>query len=476
VWACWALLASSALAQNVERAPNSGGAAQLVLEVHAARVERGALEQALRAELASEPAWGGRLELTDRPGDVVRLSYRDALGKESSRELRVAPDDPEAREKITLAAANLVRDQSDLAAALLPPVAPAAPPAAPPPPYDPCGVHPLLVFGADLVPTVGTSSSPAGRDAGRAISLNLLGSYSAGVRGFEASLGFNIDRRGACGFQGAVAFNLTLGPVRGTQLALVNLGASSVSGAQLGLANFARGRAGVQLGIANVALGGGSAQLGIANLARDEVGGQLGVANLAWGGVRRVQVGVAKIAGGDAKVQVGVVNVSRRAVAPVGIVSIVREGRTTVDAWATENGTLLAGVSHGGDYVHNIYGVGARVGPAGTRLVYTLGIGARLFSQRLLKLDFDMLGEQIVKLPLAGNGYVVRARLLASIALYRRLSLLLAGGYAVMDTDDPEERTQAPFGESELARYTSHTVYGFPSLSAGLRVALGGAR
>lgn len=500
---CIVLLAASAKAEDP---------APLVLEVRAARVERGELERALRDELESDRAAGepasGRLELSEGAGDVVRLSYRDASGKLATRDLRVARDDPEALEKITLAAANLVRDQSAIPSELAALAAQQAaadqePPEVPPParPEDlepapsACTVQaPVLVFGADLVPGVGTSSSRYARGALRRFSLNLLGTYNGGVRGFEASVGFNIGRHGVCGFQGAAGFNLSRGPVHGVQLALANLALGPVRGAQIGLANFTRARASAQFAIANVAIGGASAQLGVGNLARLGAGVQLGVGNIAlgdsaaqigvgnlgWGDVRGAQLGVVNIARDEVPLQLGVVNVSTRARAPIGVVSIVRDGRTTFDSWISENGTILGGVTHGGDVVHNIYAAGARVGDLGTRLVYALGIGARVFDGALLKLEIDGIYEHVAQVDyFRSRTSVARVRLNAAIALYERLSLLVAAGYAVMDTDEAGEGTQAAFGEHVLARAKAdenHVVYGFPSLSIGLRVALSDRR
>jgi hypothetical protein len=474
----------------------------LVLEVRATRVERGELERALREELASDRSAGeaqasGRLELSEGTDDVVRLSYRDASGKLATRDLRIARDDPEALEKITLAAANLVRDQSALPGELaaLSAEAPAAAPLPPPAPHDPCTTTPVLVFGGDFAPGVGTSSSPAGRAAARRLSINFVGGYSAGVRGFELSLGFNIDGRGACGFQGAVGFNLARGEVHGVQLALVNLALGSVRGTQLGILNFTRRRAMFQLGVANLALAGAGVQLGVANFARGgagselgvvnvalaETAAQLGIANLAWGKLRRTQVGVFNIAKDDVPVQVGVVNVSRRARVPIGVLSIVREGRTTLDAWATENGTLLAGVSHGGEIMHNIYGAGARVGSKGPRAVFTLGLGGRLFDDRLFTLDFDVLYELVSRTDdFTTDTMLGRARLSGAITIYDRLALIVAAGYAVMETDDPDEAPQAPFDtDTVLARdkrNPDHVVYGFPTAALGLRLRLGPRR
>lgn len=465
------------------------GPAALVLEVRAKRVHLLEFERALDEEfkastgtVAEEPS--GHLALTQDTPDRVQLTYRDSLGKTATRELQIAHDDPEALEKITLAAANLVRDQSiGLLAELRasqpkssqgpedfdsekPPPVTLAEVAPPPVSYNPCRDGRALVFGGDLAPLLGTSSTQRGRDAARHFSLNLAGSYSAGVRGLELSVGFNIARRGTCGAQYAVGFNLSLGEVRGLQYALANLANGRVRGTQVGVGNFARNGANVQVGVGNVSGG-------------DVRGAQVAVGNLTWGGVRGVQVGVGNFARGNVTAQIGVVNISRQAKAPIGVFSIVREGRTTLDAWVSENGTLLSGISHGGEYVHNLYAVGFRFGPAGTRVGYAIGIGARFLNRPWLRLDLDTLFEQWSKTDyIESSAMVARLRLTASISLTDRLGIFVAPGYAIMLTDDPTETTQSPLGSQLIARSVDpasdkrQDAIGFSSISVGLRVAL----
>jgi hypothetical protein len=194
-----------------------------------------------------------------------------------------------------------------------------------------------------------------------------------------------------------------------------------------------------------------------------------------------VQLGVANFAKDETRFQLGVVNVARRSRASIGVISIVREGRTTLDSWITENGTMLAGVSHGGDFVHNLYAVGARLGPKGTRLVYSLGLGVRLFSHPRIKLDLDSLFEHLGRVDhFATTTTVSRLRLAASVTLHQRIALLVAPGYAIMDTDEAGEGPQSLLGDNSVLargkRNRSHVVYGFPSLAIGLRIALGDTR
>jgi hypothetical protein len=125
------------------------------------------------------------------------------------------------------------------------------------------------------------------------ISISLLGSYSYGVSGFEASALFNVNRHDVSGVQLAGTVNLSGGDVRGFQVAgLVNALKGSMKGWQLagvsnavnanasgvqmaGISNLVKGSfSGVQIaGVFNYASGGqGSLQLaGVANINRNNV-------------------------------------------------------------------------------------------------------------------------------------------------------------------------------------------------------------
>jgi hypothetical protein len=537
VWFAYVLLVAGTASAQESSAPSS---APLVLEVRAQRISHSELEAALRKELdQGKPgdAPQGQLELSDQPSNVVRLTYRDAQGHESTRDLYLPPDDPEALEKITIAAANLVRDQAAAllaelealqAAAQPPPLPAAAAPAAAPPPeppgYDPCQPEQLLHFGFDLVPGVGASSTPIGRDAARSFSLGLGGTLSAGTKGVELSVGINIARLGTCGVQLAAGVNTTHGPVQGAQLALVNLGTSwlkglqagvvnyahgNVSGAQLSVVNLSWGRVqgtqlgvvnlarhgaqGAQLGVVNLGFGPTSAQLGVLNIAGGESKLQLGVANFVRGNAT-AQLGVANIATGsvpaqlgvlnigrfDTRVQVGVINVSRSARAPVGLLNIVRDGHTSFDAWASENGTLLAGVTHGGDLVRNTYAAGTRLSKGSAQTVFAVGIGVRLWTDPRFNLDLDSMYELLANFsPFKTRTQTTRLKLDATIWLHERVGLLAGAGYALMTTQDEGVESQALFGETvfQTAREDSNGngragLFGFPTFNLGVRVML----
>ena len=57
-------------------------------------------------------------------------------------------------------------------------------------------------------------------------------------------------------------------------------------------------------------------------------------------------VGVLNVASQDAGgFTLGVVNVSRRATASLGLVNVIFDGRTSLDVWGAETGTVLVGES-----------------------------------------------------------------------------------------------------------------------------------
>jgi hypothetical protein len=509
-------------AQNAAPAPET--LTPLVIEVRAQRVSRSALSDALLKELRQGGKPGeveqpkGALELSDSASNTVRLTYRDALGRVTTRDLYIAPDDPEALEKITIAAANLVRDQTGAISALeaqaraeeeaalkalenapKPEPKPApAPPAPTKPVYDPC--HPPLAipFGVDLAPMLGTSSTPLGRQTARRVSLGLAGTYSAGVHGIQLSIATNIDRRGMCGAEFAVGLNLNLGDGRGLQLAVLNATLGALRGAQLGVANFARkGVYGVQLGVANVSLGPVKAELGVLNVANGDTKIQLGVANFT-GANAQGQLGVANVAWGNASGQLGVVNIAKERVksqfgvfnyagsarAPLGVISIVRDGHTAIEAWVNENGALYGMLSHGGDRIYNMYGVGARFqkeyAKNNTRLALVYGIGVRMYNDPRFALDLQMMQELYPRVsPWRNHSQTERLRLAAEIKLSERMSLVPAVGYAIMISEWASEPVQALFGESTFRHQRIDSngkrhvgVYGFPSFALGFRVLL----
>jgi hypothetical protein len=93
-----------------------------------------------------------------------------------------------------------------------------------------------------------------------------------------------------------------------------------------------------------------------------------------------------------------VVNYAERSRASIGVLTIVRRGRTSLDVTgAVESGLLIAGVTHGGKYVHNSYGVGLRSGKEGERFAVQLGLGVRALHGARIRLDIDAVTTQLFR-------------------------------------------------------------------------------
>lgn len=457
----------------------------------------------------------------------VEVSLASRSLPRASREIVLKGTVEEQSETVTLVAANLVRNE---AASLLPDLRPAAPApqvgsadvAVPPPlpPIDRCALKIDEPFAVDLAPGVGSSSSRSGRAATRAFSLGLFGTYSRALRGLELSIGVNLKRYSVCGAQLASGANIALGPVvgaqfanfnlageglrglqigtvnvsgdavRGAQLAVVNVAGGSVTGAQLGIANYGgelhglqAGVAnldggnleGLQVGVVNLAFGGvQGAQIGVLNVSGGAAHGlQLGVANVAAGETSGLQLGVANVSAGAARgVQFGLVNYADSSRASIGILSIVRRGRTSLDVSSAVNtGATLFGITHGGRYIHNVLGVGIRDarGDEGARLALLYGIGVRAFSSERFRFDIDALSLQLLhEGAYDENTYVPQLRAAFTYMFFRGLGVMVAPSYQVMLTSDPQEITQSNWGQKVFHRGDLRVI-GYPEVTLGLR-------
>jgi len=125
-------------------------------------------------------------------------------------------------------------------------------------------------------------------------SVNLVGGYTAGVKGFELGGVFNINRLDSKYFQFAGIFNLVGGTVKGVQIAGVsNKSLDSVKGAQIaGYINKAEGLvSGVQIAALNNEtrkLKG--LQIGLVNVADTSYGASIGLVNIIQNGFYKVSL------------------------------------------------------------------------------------------------------------------------------------------------------------------------------------------
>jgi len=349
------------------------------------------------------------------------------------------------------------------------------------------GLQPLAL-GADFVPFLGSSTAMRGTDR-RAVSLNLLGGYAGALRGVELSGVMNLEREDVEGVQIAGVANAAGGALRGGQLAgVASFVAGDARGAQVGTITLAGGElVGAQLGGALAVAGGPvtGVQLGALTAARSEVrgaqlsgtlavaggaadglqvgavaiaprlrgaqltgglavapgglhGAQLGAVTLA-GEVRGLQLGAVNISTGHvAGLQLGAVNIARSSDLSLGLVNIIRDGRTAVGAWTDESSQLRVGVKHGGAHWHNTYGFGVRP-YSDFPLMTTLGLGFHAPVAGPLFIDQDNYALGYHHPNLSDHGlHLVQVHRLALGVEVGRLSLLGGPTWSVAWETGPE--------------------------------------
>ena len=244
-----------------------------------------------------------------------------------------------------------------------------------------------IPFGFDLLPFVGTSSALP--HAEREVSINLIGGLSGGIEKAELAGVFNVTTGAVDGAQLAGTANVVTGSVNGAQLSgSLNIAGESVNGIQgAGAVNVAAmGVSGIQgAGTLNVIDGdlAGLQAAGAANIVTGDVqGGQLGVLNVAVG----------EVTGG----QIGILNYARASTGSIGLVSIVPEGFTDVEIFASEEGLTLAGLRHGTERIYNVYYAGSRLTADGADFAYGLGLGWRRPLAPSWELNIDLTGTHVV--------------------------------------------------------------------------------
>jgi hypothetical protein len=252
-----------------------------------------------------------------------------------------------------------------------------------------------------------------------------------------------------------------LGPVRGAQFAPFDVATGDMQGVQVGAGNLAADSlAGAQLGSVNLTAG-------------PLMGAQLGAINLAMSSVQGTQMGAINVALGEVKgVQIGAINYADRAAAPIGAISIVRHGRTSLEASGTESGLMAAMVRHGGTVVHNIYGVGLRVGGE-AMWSFALGIGAHVPIAPRLDLDIDLVYHALQK----GRLFSSEAHLTAfqptlAYTVTEPLSIFASPTFNVLVSQEGESTLEPAWGSFRLDSSGPQVVHGWPGFTVGLRAQL----
>ncbi len=202
-----------------------------------------------------------------------------------------------------------------------------------------------------LVPTIGTNRKLSGSVVNN-FSINILGGFSRGVKGFEAGGVFNVTHSYVKGVQIAGAANIGGDTVKGIQMAgLFNYCSRQLKGVQVaGLGNIARGRGSVvQFG-------------GILNYSPDPA----------------FQFGLINIADTNSGMALGVIN-------------IIRKGYYGISLNTDDIGFSHFHIHSGTHSLYTISGMAAKLSADSVFWGIELGFGSHLFHRSVVGLDLEFL-------------------------------------------------------------------------------------
>jgi len=201
-----------------------------------------------------------------------------------------------------------------------------------------------------LVPHVGLGGLSSKRLRTN-FALSLGASGYARLDGVDVSVGASWVTESVQGLQVTSGFNYAGTDLRGVQIAAgANVTRQRVMGLQVS--------SGLNYG--GVIEG---AQIGIVNVGGDVDGAQIGIVNVA----RRVR-----------GAQIGIVNVAQDSSAPVGLVSLVRDGQHHVGLWSSDSAPVNLGVKLGGRYVYGLVTAGYEQSDNKKRWLTGVGIGGHV--------------------------------------------------------------------------------------------------
>jgi hypothetical protein len=292
-----------------------------------------------------------------------------------------------------------------------------------------------LPYQASLTPGLGTHGKMSAQVVNK-FSLNLVGGYTAGVKGVEVAGGFNIAKTDVRYVQVAGAFNLVSGQVEGVQVAgfanhvldslkgvqvsgFSNLVRRSATGAQVsGFLSKSRGRMqgiqvagaaviagdeskGIQLSGAFNHVSGNFKGLQIAgavnNTKRDFAGLQLSsVGNVASGSVRGIQmstINVAKVLHG---VQFGVVNIADSSSGySIGLINIIKNGTSNISVYSNEIVPFNIAWKMGNDKFYSILMAGGNTNTSHKAYTFGAGFGREFRLRKGLNLMAEFISQNV---------------------------------------------------------------------------------
>ncbi len=138
--------------------------------------------------------------------------------------------------------------------------------------------------------------------------------------------------------------------------------------------------------------------------------------------------------------QIGLVNYAGDSPFSLGLFNFIRNGRLHVDVWGLESGIVVAGVKHGSDHFHNIYGIGLRTIGNRPLLVSALGLGGRISIHQRAYVDIDVLGHTLHEpSTLESAATIAQARALLGFRLFPELAIFGGPSFNVSFSGTPED-------------------------------------
>ncbi|QEC79258.1 LA_2272 family surface repeat-containing protein [Mucilaginibacter ginsenosidivorax] len=234
-------------------------------------------------------------------------------------------------------------------------------------------------FQASAIPNVSTHGALNGQII-NIVSINAIGGYSAGVRGAEMGIIFNLDKGDVQSVQVAGAFNVVGGNVSGVQLSgLYNNVLGNVAGFQFTFLHnsIKRDLSGVQLSTYNHVRGKVSGlQIAIlGNIAGKNVSGlQIGAGNIAQQKFEGIQFGIFNFAKKLRGVQLGLINVADTSSGfSFGLINYIRNGYNKLSLSSNETLNANIAIKTGSNNFYTVYTGGLRITP--NSKIYGVGMG-----------------------------------------------------------------------------------------------------
>jgi hypothetical protein len=260
----------------------------------------------------------------------------------------------------------------------------------------------FLPFNVQVVP--GLAVCGLCEDVIQGFSLDLIAGRAAALDGFEIATALAWETRWAKGAQLSGGVGIVEGPMSGAQLSAGVTVAGQLTGAQAagGVAVATGEVVGMQwaggVAVATGPFTGIQASGGVSVATDDFTGFQTaGGVNVVAGDMTGFQLAPLNITTGRVEgVQFGVVNYAEDADAPIGILSIVKNGQHHLDIWGSDAVPVAMAARIGGRYVYNLFALG--VNPVGdeTKWMFGLGIGGHIpLMGETVFLDIDALGWHV---------------------------------------------------------------------------------